>query len=78
MNFCSLKINIECISRQKHAGVPRSRTLLEIYEETEGHFIVVGADGVSAWREGKSTLGSTSDAVLRHSKGTVVVARTSN
>ena len=53
---------------EKASGTTIAKQILSIAEEEEVDFVVVGADGMSAYLSGKKELGSVSDYVAKHAK----------
>lgn len=69
-------IRFECIAKTHHQ--PIADCLIAFCEEKLGTHVVVGVDGVKAFREGRAVVGSNADRVARVSKCPVVLVKDHN
>jgi nucleotide-binding universal stress UspA family protein len=65
----------EVVKREKEPGKTISQQICAFVEESEGHFLLMGIDGMGAFLKDQAALGSVSDACVQDARCTTIICK---
>jgi nucleotide-binding universal stress UspA family protein len=63
------------VKQEKQPGKTISQQICAFTEESGGHFLFIGIDGMGAWLKGQSALGSVSEACVQDARCTTIICK---